>query len=49
MIKHPVQGPELPVEMTHHSLVQINSTVSLLIGGIASSDYTGYLIAKCIK
>ena len=38
MIKHPVQGPELPVEMTHHSLVQINSTVSLLIGGITSSE-----------
>ena len=26
--------------MTHHSLVQINSTVSLLIGGITSSDYS---------
>ena len=40
MIKHPVQGPELPVGMTHHSLVQIYSTVSLLIGGITSSEYS---------
>ena len=36
--KRPVQGPELPVDMSHHSLVQINSTVSLLIGGMTSSD-----------
>ena len=46
MIKHPVQGPELPVEMTHHSLVQINSTVSLLIGGITSSELVEYSSPK---
>ena len=38
IIKRPVQGPELPIDMGAHSLVQINSTVSLLIGGITSSD-----------
>ena len=46
MIKHPVQGPELPVGMTHHSLIQINSTVSLLIGGITSSELVEYSSPK---